>query len=430
MRSGRLLRVAGGALLLSAALVAACSFFTDLDGLPGRDASTPDAPAEAAPAGGFAIALTPAHVTADPGDAPTTVVVTLTRGAGFTERVALSVKGGVTGASATTPPDVDVNATTSSFTVGVQVGAVVDYVERDFVVSGTSTTGITAPVAHLWLRIGSLLAAGDAGSIVIPDFAYAIDVKAWGAGGAGGGSVGNPATIGGAGGGGGFAAARFSVTPKSTLYAVAGTGGPLGCSQCGGPGGGFSGLHDEANAYWLIAGGGGGGGSSGTFTSGGGPGGGATGGTGQGGCGNGGAGNQSEGGVAGKCNISQPATGGTSLAGGDARNPTGKAGVPGGGRGGGNSGSAGGGGGGGYFGGGGGSTDNASSGSGGGGSGHVVDGGADATLTTGNVSTPPATGDPDYAAGAGTGGVGGDVANGVQPTAGANGRVVVRLAKP
>ena len=429
MRSGRPLRVAGAALLLSAAFVAACSLLTNLDGLApaDRDASTSDALGEAAPAGGFTLALTPAHVTADPGDAPTTVIVTVTRGAGFTERVLFQVTGGVTGASATTPPDVDVNATTSSFTVAVQPGAVVDYVERDFVVRGTSTGGTTAPVAHLWLRIGSLLAAGDGGVIVVPDFAYAVDVKAWGAGGSGGGATTNPVTVGGAGGAGGFASARFAVTPKSTLYAVTGTGGPLPCSQCGGGGGGFSGLRDTTNAYWLIAGGGGGGGNSPSFTGAGGEGGGATAKPGTG-CAPGAGATQITAGVGGKCNGATAAADGSSLSGGDARNPTGSAGVPGGARGGGSAG--GGGGGGGYFGGGGGGSDNTSSGGGGGGSGHVLDGGTAAILATGGLSIPPATTDPDYVAGVATGGVGGNGTINVPATAGASGRVVVRLAKP
>jgi hypothetical protein len=187
MKSRRSLRVAGAALALSTAFVAACSFVTDLGGLgpTDRDASTADAPLEAAPAGGFTLSLTPAHITADPGDAPTTVAVTVVRGAGFTERVAFQVTGGVTGASATTPLDVDVNATTSSFAVGVQKGAVLDDTDHIFVVRGTSAGGTQTSVANLALRVGSLLVAGDGGVIVVPDLAYAIDVKAWGAGGGG-----------------------------------------------------------------------------------------------------------------------------------------------------------------------------------------------------------------------------------------------------
>lgn len=432
MASVRSFRVAGAAVLFSATFAAACSLWTDLDGLGSTtDASTTDALAEAAPAGGFTIGVTPSHITADPGDVATTVVVTVTRGVGFTERVQFAVSGGIPNA-ATTPSDVDVNATTTTMTVLAPNGAVVDYLEHKFVVRGTSVSGPQTATADLFLRVGSLLVPGDGGVISVPGFAYAIDVKAWGAGGGGG-----PYRMyadGGNGGPGGFAFARFAVTPNSTLYAIAGTGGPG--SGYGGGGGGFSGLRDGANTYWLIAGGGGGGATAATGTGLGGAGGGATGAGAGGGCGPGGGATQTGGGAGGTCSSGTAATDGASLSGGDAVTPAGLGGVPGGGRGSGSVGSyqaTGGGGGGGYFGGGGGGAYGFSvsaGGGGGGGSSHVRDGGADAMLARSDAAAPPATTDPDYAPGVGVGGTGGDHNALVPAKSGGDGRVVVRLAKP
>lgn len=421
MRSAVALRTLGVALAMSVAFVAACSLVTDLRGLTtsGSDASA-DGSLDAPPLDDdFAIRLTPAHVTTDLDDPGTTIGVTIVRGKNFNERVSFKVTSGNLAAQYLgVPQDVDVGGTTTSFQVlTIPKGVGVSNGVFNIVVTGTPAKGKPHD-QPLTLLVGSQLPVADGGTITIPDFAYAIDVKAWGAGG-GGGYQSPPSTCG-SGGAGGFASARFVVTPNSTLVAVAGAGGLRSNGYGGGGGGGFSGLRDGTGTWWLIAGAGGGGGMTGS----GGAGGGASGGNG-GGCGPATGGSQVAGGVGANCGGNSVGSAGSSLDGGDGRFPSGNGAAPGGGRGG----QYGGGGGGGYFGGGGGAGSSSTGGGGGGGSAYVMDGGADAAIKAGTGKAPFTT-DPDYAAGVGVGGDGTDDPNAVVAKPGGSGRVVVRLAKP
>lgn len=383
----------------------------------------------APPAEGFVLALTPAHVTADPGDAPTPVTVTVRRAVGFDERVSFQITGGVVGASASTPPDVEGAGTTTTFTVGLMAGATAKG-DHEFVVRGVAQGGKTATVA-LGLRAGSVLTPDSQGEIVVPAFATAVDVAAWGGGGGAGAGY-NP-KVWFSGGAGGFASGRFPVTPGAVLVVEVGGAGSSGAAQgTGGGGGGYSAVR-VASEYLLVAGGGGGGAfSDASAVAGpGGLGGGLKGGTTGAGCGGGGGGTETAGGAGGVCNGAQFRAGaaGGPRKGGDAYNAKATAArAAGGGGAGGYLGGAGcGGGGGGAYGGGGGACDT-NSGGGGGGSSMVAQSGKDPKRVGGSGTSPPETSHPDYAPGVAVGGAA--VPDPAASNPGGPGRVVVRLTKP
>ncbi|MBL8610901.1 MAG: hypothetical protein JNL38_26400 [Myxococcales bacterium] len=387
----------------------------------------------APPAEGFVIALTPPHVTADPGDTPTPVTVTVRRAAGFDERITFQITGGVVGASASTPPDVEGPGATTTFTVGLMAGATAKG-DHEFVVRGVAQGGKTATTA-LGLRAGSVLTPDAQGEIVVPAFATAVDVAAWGGGG-GASAVGFGNRIAYPGGAGGFAGGRLPVTPGARLVVEVGGAGPVGAaSSGGGGGGGYSGVRLGSD-YLLIAGGGGGGsgaesGGPGVNVGAGGAGGGLKGGLGGSGCGGGGGGTETAGGAGGVCNGATFKAGAAGVAqkGGDAYNAKSynTRAVGGGGAGGSLGGVGCGGGGGGAFGGGGGACDNGAGG-GGGGSSMVISTAASAKRVVGSGANPPETAHPDYVAGVAAGG--GVVIDPASASPGGPGRVVVRLVKP
>ncbi len=418
----------------AAVLAAPAACIGDLTGGEvGGDAGAPppiEAGSDAAPpADGFTLALGPAHVTADPGDPPTPVTITVRRAPGFRERIGFQITGGVVGASASTPPDVEGATDTTTFTVGVAAGSAATG-ESEFVVRGTSLGGKTTTIP-LGIRVGSVLVPDPSGMLTLPPYARAIDVAAWGAGGAGG--AGGFNRLGVPGGAGGFASGRFDVVGGAVLRVVSGAGG--GTKDCGGGGGGYSAVLTGDQPLVVAGGGGGGGAQTGGVAGAGGAGGGAKGFAG-GGCGagqgQGNGGTESAGGGATPCGSAKNVgKAGSSLVGGDAQSPSPSAqrAAPGGGAGSGNSGSGcGGGGGGGAFGGGGGGFDAQSGGGGGGGSSAVATAATSPKLVAGSGASPFQT-HPDYVAGVAVGGGGGDNLT-YFAGAGGPGRVVVRLAKP
>lgn len=418
--------VALASLVLGALALPSC--IGDLTGgEPGVDAGpTPDAGSDAPPPppGGFALSLSLQHVTADPGDPPTAVTVTVRRAPDFGERVAVEVKGGVVGAAASVPPDVEPTSDRTSFTVGVDAAAVARG-EQELVVRGTSPTGKTA-TATLGLRIGSVLPADAKGEIVVPAYATQIVVAAWGGGGGSGPALANTLSF--PGGSGAFASGRFTVAPGATLVVEVGGGGRGGASY-GGGGGGYSGVRLGPQYLLVVGGGGGGGGADLSASSGaGGAGGAAKGGqTGGGPCPGHGASDTASG-AGGSCGPGKVGAPGAALQGGDGYNAKS---APRAAFGGGAGGALGpaycGGGGGGAFGGGGGGCD-ASSGGGGGGSTVVSPLAVDVVRDSTNSTPAPRTDHPDYASGVAVGGV--VDLNSAPLSNGGPGRVVVRLAKP
>ena len=409
----------------------------DTQGTPGDaggDTTVSDAGNDAPPAQGFTLSLAPSHVTADPGDPAATVTINVVRAASFTDDVSFTI---VTPAhvTATVAPDTGNGGTSSSFTVSVDGTAPLG----DVVVSvtGQNPTKTFVENTSLGIRVGSLFDIGD-GGFVVPSYANALIVKAWGAGG-GAGCTTCSSDAGVSGGGGGFASATVPVSPGASLVAFVGTGGPSGfgaacgsSNYVGGAGGGFTALQVKGGNYLIIAGAGGGASFAFYTTVTGGAGGGAFGQDGTGEC-QGSGGTQTQGGAssdAGDAGVQPcvtPGASGTLYQGGAGYNDGGclapDAGFPGGGRGGFGIIGAGGGGGG-YY-GGGGAGGNLTYGGGGGGSGWLsVDAGA---LITGNNATAANTSDPDYArcaAGAGAGGVAG------VGVGGSGGCLVIRLPKP
>jgi hypothetical protein len=358
------------------------------------------------PAQGFNVVVSPAHVTADPGDTNVRVAIQIVRAASFTNNVSFTIIPSA-GITASPPPDTSNTGSTSSFTLSFDGSTPLG--DTTISISGQDSSKAFTEGATLNVRVGSLVDIGS-GSFVVPSYATALVVKAWGAGGAAGGlpSTATAAT-GGVGGGGGFATSTIPVTPGATLLAIVGTGGTNGFESYGGGGGGFTALQIQGGAYLIIAGAGGGGGGSSNVGSGG-AGGGGGGLVGE--SPSGGGGTQTAGGAAGT-----GADAGKALQGGAGYGISFDAlgGVPGGGNGGAPAGGAGGGGGGGgWFGGGGGEGLYG----GGGGSGWTLDGGG-LIMATGSV---PAKGSDPENDGAGQGDLDGG--------GGAPGRLVVRLAKP
>lgn len=247
-------------LVASLALAAgACSVLTDLTGLgpvSGADAGAADALPDVA-ADGFALTLSPSSAALNAGDAPVTITINVVRGATFKGVVTLTVTGQPVGITHTDPSPVLGSQTTSSFGLGISGALKGQY---ELVVTGTS--GALLEQAKLPLYVDTTLTPDDAGVVVIPSWASAIDTKAWGAGGGAGGAC--LGTSGASGGGGGFAAATFAAAPGSTWKLVAGTGGGSSTNDyCGGGGGGgFSGVANPNGTWVLVAGGGGGGGAS------------------------------------------------------------------------------------------------------------------------------------------------------------------------
>ena len=260
--------------------------------------------------------------------------------------------------------------------------------------------------------------SGGAQTFTVPAGVTSVDVKLWGAGGAG--VSGTGGSVSASGGAGGYAAGTIDVSPGDVLtilvggggfssggggFGGGGNGGTTGGVRSGG-GGGFTAIR-AGTADLLIAGGGGGASNHGAGSSGG-NGGGVNGGIGA----NGnaftgtlaGGGTQTAGG-AGAANDSGSGGAGAPYQGGDGILT---------------SGAKGGGGGGGRFGGGGGTGSGpganwASSGAGGSGfaaasgvANAVILGSASPNPLTANVVPPPHAGDPDYLSGAGVGGAFGD----------------------
>jgi len=378
-----------------------------------NDVTTNDTGTDAPPASGFSLSLAPTHVTADPGDAPVSITIDVHRASGFTDNINFTVVA-PSGVTASTPPATGTGGTSSSFTLTFTNGAAAG--DSTATVTGSNASATYVVNAPLGIHVGSLLAIVD-GGVVVPPFASALNVEAWGGG---GGSSSNGSLVS-SGGAGGYAKATIPVTPGETLVAKVGTGG-VGNLSYGAGGGGYTALCPTTGTCLLIAGGGGGGGGGGDMgpsIGSGGAGGGVVGGAGgpSATCTNGaGGGTQSAGGTAGACNyVGSP---GSSLQGGAGVGSAYAAGgVPGGGSGGE---SGGGGGGGGYFGGAGGSWDGANgAGGGGGGSGYSsVDGG---TLVAGNGAVPP-TVDPRCPAGTAVGGT--------HEADGGNGCLLIELPKP
>jgi hypothetical protein len=276
----------------------------------------------------------------------------------------------------------------------------------------------------------------------IPAGISTIRAKTWGPGGGGGG--GGSASFGGNGAGAGYVDATHTVTPGGTLdiYVGSGGGGGLGGSLSGdgGGGGGFSRVKEGGTTLQIAAGGGAGGGGDNSSAVNGGNGGAGGGATGQDGfvsaAALAGAGGDQVSGGAGGVGGTTGAPGGPETGGFGARGETGLGGGAGGGEpdggdGGGQStvtvGFAGGGGGAaGFYGGGGGgsSVSNNAGGAGGGGGSNYVDGGATSVVNSqGSGRFPPATGDVDYQAPAGEGGVFGQIQVGGAP--GEDGMVVI-----
>jgi hypothetical protein len=429
-----MLEIVRAVLLALVGGVSACALVTDLSGLGGDagiDGSADVAVPIDAPSDGFVLTTSPTHLTMDVGDS-FPVALTLTRGGAFTGAVNVTVN------QQQPPYLVASNATISGTTGTITVSLTAAPSQTDYVLDflGSSADGTKTSHASVGVHIGSLLLVATSDTtLAVPSYAYAIDLKAWGAGGAGG--VVLLTNNGGAGGGGGFVSGAFPVTGGETLSVLVGAGGHVP-----GGGGGFSGVQ-RGTTFLAIAGGGGGGGAANNAyqntcaTQGsGGPNGAAGGGaSGETRAGAAGPGTQTAGGAAGT-----GATAGTSLQGGCGATATTCSSVAHGGAyaGVGNScgGGSGGGGGGGYFGGGGGDgrSNFGSTSGGGGGSGYLA---SDAgVMQHGTGPIPASSNDPDWGD-AGAGGAGGlcqDNGNGtcsdVGPTAGQPGRVVVRLVKP
>lgn len=249
----------------------------------------------------------------------------------------------------------------------------------------------------------------------VPDGVTEIQVKLWGAGGSGTGASGpagtSPKTYG---GGGGFIKAKLAVTPGESLTIITGGGGTPSGGE-GASGGGRSAVRRGATELLTAGAGGGGARPDGTNTNdfGGGAGGGLTGQ--DGGLPNGGkGGTQSAGGATGGAN----SIAGSQFQGGNAGSANVAGGFGGGGAGS-NAGWGGSGGGGGYYGGGAGASASTSTGApGGGGSSYIGGAGVSAASTVAGAGRQvAASDDPDYAAGAGMGGLRG--------AGGGNGRTVI-----
>jgi len=388
---------------------------------------------------GFVLAVSPTHLTMDPGDS-FPVTITLTRGAAFTDAVDVTING-------LNPPYLTAPATTTITGTSVIVQIALPQAppsKTDLTLSfvGVATNGQTAMPAQLGVHVGSLLVVATADtSLDIPSFATSVLVKAWGAGGGGSVSITDTATDfnGGSGGGGGFASGTVPVTGGETLAVWVGGGGPTN-----GNGGGLSALV-RGSSPLVVAGGGGGAGlafevsKSGHCTFGGAnANGGAAGGgvTGESTSGAAASGTADAGGAGGPM-----ATNGSALRGGSGG---GVSSMDGGLHGGGSAGgspsncaaSGGGGGGGGWFGGGGGGyVLSTPGGGGGGGSGYVEPIGSQPVLTTGVGQAVANATDADYALDAGAGGSAGvwsctPSCVQIAPTSGSGGLVVVRLTKP
>jgi hypothetical protein len=307
--------------------------------------------------------------------------------------VAGSLPAGVTlnsgsGVISGSPADVAVTATTPvTIRATGPLGQVAD---REFAIT----------VNHV-ISGEQIYATSGSSTFTVPAGVTELQVKLWGAGGAGtgGGNGGLTGTVN-HGGGGGFTVGKVAVTPGETLTLIRGGGGsPSGGEGSGG--GGRSALR-RGTTELMTAGGGGGGGRPNDLA-GDWPGGGAGGGlVGQdaGEAGGGKGGTQSAGGTA------TGASPGTQFQGGATGN-SGAAGGFGGGGAGASDGWGGSGGGGGWYGGGGGRSGAAGSGDpGGGGSGYVGGAGVSAASTTaGNRRTPAGTTDPHYAGTHGYGGL-------------------------
>ena len=316
------------------------------------------------PSSGFALALTPQHINADPGDS-NQIKIQVLRASGFTDDVFFTIAP-VPGVSASTPGAALNPSKTSTLSVHDDDDAGLG--DITLVVTGSNLTKTVTATATLAIHVGTIVQVG-AGELVVPPYATVLDVSVWGAGGGGsagcpGCGSGNTNTPGSLGGGGGFASDKIPVTPGDHLIAIVGTGGGGGHRACGmsggGGGGGFSAVQLKgATTYLVIAGAGGGAGSASAAS--GGPGGGATGGGGDYCAGWGGT--QTNGGASGDSGVPCPTygTAGAQYQGGHAFIGAcdagfGAPGLPGGGAGGISSNPpGGGGGGGGYYGGGGGS---------------------------------------------------------------------------
>ena len=410
----------------------------------GSDAS-PDgtlqdvATTDAGPLVGFTISVGSAHITADLGDA-TGNRIDVHRAPSFREDVGFTITNVPLGVVASTPIDVSGTSIFTSSALNLTIGsgaALGDYV---ITVTGQSKpSGAFTASATFGLHIGTLLEPGDAG-YVVPSFATAVIVKAWGAGGGGGSGYTACAAAGAQGGGGGFAGGLFAATPMSTLVPYVGSGGEGGgacgtSSWWGGGGGGFTALKVQGAPDSMLVVGGGGGGGAGNSIAWGGAGGGLAGTIGYNSCAGSG-GTQTAGGVAFDAGCANPGNNGSASQGGAGFSDGCTTGVvtggpPGGGAGGvigvsNCGGQGGGGGGGGYYGGAG-----AGQGSGGGGgSGWIPDAGV-GQLQAGNHATPANTTDSDYVLCPANTGVGGDGgAPGSAGSPGGSGCLVVRLTKP
>lgn len=404
------------------------------------DGGANESGAVAPSATGFALTVSPSHVTVDQGDT-TDVTITLVRGSAFDEAVDVSIQG--QGGDLTTNPAslTFAGATTQTFfTLKADAVAKARELTLDVIGIAKRSTNISASTS-LPVRVGSLLVATDADAIVtLPPYAKGVVIKVWAAGGGAGSTAmaGGPAVNGAVGGAGGFASAVFPIdAPTATpLTLVVGTGGGVSTSRAAGGGGGGYSMVSRGSDVLVVAGGGGGGGGAfyyrDSFTC-------AF--NGSGGVGAAGGGGDAQPTVSSNYSATRTApgapggsgaTGGAGRQGGNGSGAGGAivtGGVPGGGNGGvGVDGcdyvptTGGGGGGGGWFGGGGGGPSTVSSygGQGGGGSGMIADAGADAIVSAGGGTT-----DFDYAGAAGQGG-----AAGAPPNVGSKGRIVVRLTKP
>ena len=421
----------------------------------GDGASAPnDAGAEAdapvvAPPNGFALTLTPPHVTLDPSDS-TDVTVTVVRDVAFQDAVDVTVQG--LGADLTTnPPTVTIpaSAMSGSFTIVASNSAKVPADVAVKVIGISKKDSSLSATTELGVRVGSFFtAATTSTSVTLPPWTTELEIKVWGAGGGAGGAISTePGPFwGGYGGPGGFARARVAVSASQALTVTVGTGGASGQASFGGAsthnGGGDGGYSAVAQGATMlvVAGGGGGGGGAQAYNN-------------SGHCygdsfgiyalaGGGGDGQASGANpqrsatktAPGVADLDGGASPGTSLAGGNASYSAIAGGTPGGGAGGtaddgcwGSQG-GGGGGGGGWFGGASGVGRQGIYGShvsgGGGGSGHVIAGAKNVV----QVNDTTRTSDPDYAAPAGNGGTRG--ADDAGAGAGSPGRVVIRFAKP
>jgi len=174
---------------------------TGVDGSEPHDAGSPDAHMtdgavdgggvhDAAAEVGFTVAVSPPHITEDPGDS-FPVTVTIDRTGGFTDALTITVNNLPTGASAT-PLTIPGSASSGMFSLAVASGTTVTNTEIELSVVAANGTGSVSGMTPLGFRFGSKLILDDAGVYLVPSYSSGVTIKAWGGGGGGGGINGAP----------------------------------------------------------------------------------------------------------------------------------------------------------------------------------------------------------------------------------------------